>query len=82
MVLPAAAPLLFAGLKLAAVYAFIGVISMEFTTAEAGLGFLVGYYYELFQASLMWAYIFFVFVIALVLTALLLWGERRLRAEM
>jgi NitT/TauT family transport system permease protein len=82
VVLPAAAPLLFAGLKLAAVYAFIGVISMEFMTAEAGLGFLVGYYYELFQAPLMWAYMLWVVAIALVLTALLLASERHLRAEL
>ncbi len=82
VVLPAAAPLLFAGLKLAVVYAFIGVISMEFMTAEAGLGFLVGYYYELFQGPLMWAYMAWIVAIALILTGLLLWSERRIRAEL
>jgi NitT/TauT family transport system permease protein len=82
VLLPGAAPLLFAGLKLATVYAFIGVISVEFMTAEAGLGFAIGYYYELFQAATMWGYMLWVLLLALVLSAAILWAERRLRAEL
>ena len=82
VLLPGAAPLLFAGLKLATVYAFIGVISVEFMTAEAGLGFAIGYYYELFQAATMWGYMLWVLLLALALSAAILWAERHLRAEL
>lgn len=69
--LPGAAPYLLAGARLAAVYALIGTVAMEFTTASAGLGFRIRYLYEAFENVTMFAYILVVLALSLVLTALL-----------
>lgn len=73
---PAAAPLVFAGIRLAAVYALIGVIAMEFVVAGKGLGFRIRYQYELFNEPAMFAYILVVFALAVVLTAVVTALER------
>jgi NitT/TauT family transport system permease protein len=69
--LPAAAPMTFAGLRLGTSYALIGVIAMEFTTAQAGLGYRIRYLYESFETPHMYAYVVVVLVIAVVLTGIL-----------
>lgn len=69
--LPAAAPMTFAGLRLGTSYALIGVVAMEFTTAQAGLGYRIRYLYESFETPHMYAYVVMVLVIAVVLTAVL-----------
>ncbi|GLY68113.1 ABC transporter permease [Amycolatopsis taiwanensis] len=74
--LPAAAPMVFAGLRLGTSYALIGVIAMEFTTAQAGLGYRIRYLYESFETPHMYAYVTMVLVIAVILTAVLEIGER------
>ncbi|MFB9836028.1 ABC transporter permease [Actinoallomurus acaciae] len=74
--LPAAAPFLLAGLRLAGVYALIGAIAMEFTTASSGLGHRIRYLYESFDNATMVAYILVVFVISLALTSSLAVLER------
>jgi NitT/TauT family transport system permease protein len=76
--LPAAAPFLLAGLRLAAVYALIGAIAMEFTTASSGLGHRIRYLYESFDNASMVAYILVVFAISLALTFALAILERAL----
>lgn len=68
LALPAAAPLIVAGLRLASVYALIGAIAMEFTTAQAGLGYRIRYLYETFDNVTMFAYIFVVLVLSVLLT--------------
>jgi NitT/TauT family transport system permease protein len=73
---PAAAPMLFAGLRLGTSYALIGVIAMEFTTAQAGLGYRIRYLYESFETAQMYAYVLVVLGIAVLLTALLEVAER------
>ena len=55
--IPAAGPFIVAGLRLAVVYALIGTIAMEFTTAQAGLGYRIRYLYEIFDNTQMFAYI-------------------------
>ncbi len=55
--IPAAGPFIVAGLRLAVVYALIGTIAMEFTTAQAGLGYRIRYLYEIFNNTEMFAYI-------------------------
>lgn len=80
--LPAAAPMVFAGLKMGVIYAFIGAVAMEFITADSGLGFLVAYNYEFFDAKKMYAYIFLVLFLSIIMNWLLLLVERKLRLEM
>lgn len=74
--LPAAGPFIVAGLRLAVVYALIGCIAMEFTTAQAGLGYRIRYLYEIFDDNTMYAYILVVLVVSVILTALLALMEK------
>jgi NitT/TauT family transport system permease protein len=74
--LPSAAPFVLAGLRLAVVYALIGCIAMEFTTAQAGLGYRIRYLYDAFETTPMYAYILVVLVVSIVLTVLLAACER------
>lgn len=76
--LPAAAPFIVAGLRLGVVYALIGSIAMEFVTAQAGLGYRIRYLYEIFDNQTMFAYIFVVLVVSMILTALLVAVEKLL----
>jgi NitT/TauT family transport system permease protein len=66
--LPGAAPYILAGLRMAAVYALIGSVAMEFTTASAGLGFRIRYMYESFDNAGMYAYVIVVLMASLLLT--------------
>lgn len=74
--IPAAAPFIAAGLRLCAVYALIGAIAMEFTTAQAGLGYRIRYLYETFDSKQMFAYIFVVLILSCLLTLCLQAAER------
>ncbi|MFQ6392553.1 ABC transporter permease [Nocardia sp. KC 131] len=69
--IPAAGPLIVAGLRLAVVYALIGSIAMEFTTAQAGLGYRIRYLYEIFANEQMFAHILAVLIFSAILTTLL-----------
>ena len=74
--IPAAGPFIVAGLRLAVVYALIGTIAMEFTTAQAGLGYRIRYLYEIFNNTEMFAYIVVVLLLSCLLTVLLAAVER------
>jgi NitT/TauT family transport system permease protein len=74
--IPAAGPFIVAGLRLAVVYALIGTIAMEFTTAQAGLGYRIRYLYEIFNNTEMFAYIAVVVALSCILTVLLALVER------
>ncbi|KXF50362.1 ABC transporter permease [Rhodococcus sp. SC4] len=76
--IPAAGPFIVAGLRLAVVYALIGTIAMEFTTAQAGLGYRIRYLYEIFDNTAMFAYIVVVLILSCVLTVILALVERTL----
>lgn len=76
--IPAAGPYIVAGLRLAVVYALIGTIAMEFTTAQAGLGYRIRYLYEIFDNTAMFAYIVTVLLLSCLLTILLAAAERLL----
>jgi NitT/TauT family transport system permease protein len=69
--LPAAGAYIVAGLRMALVYALIGTIAMEFTTAQAGLGYRIRYLYEIFDDEAMYAHIFVVLLLSVILTTLL-----------
>ncbi|MCA1972498.1 MAG: ABC transporter permease [Caenispirillum sp.] len=70
VVLPAALPHLFTGLKLAVAYSFIGVIAGEFILAGAGLGYRIAFAYNNFQSARMYGLmvLLLVFVTAVNLT--------------
>jgi NitT/TauT family transport system permease protein len=80
--LPAAAPHLFTGVKLAVSYAFIGVIASEFILAPAGLGRVISDAYTDFNNRQMYALMLLLVVVATVVNMLLhvfdqRWSERR-----
>ena len=84
--LPAAAPHLFTGVKLAVSYGFIAVVASEFILAPAGLGRDIADAYADFNNRRMYALMLFVLIIAtfvnMVLHALdLRWAERRGRGS-
>jgi NitT/TauT family transport system permease protein len=78
IVLPAAVPHLFTGLKLALAYAFIGVIAGEFILSGSGLGHAIAYAYDSFDNETMYALMLFVVVLAIALNAALHLCEQRL----
>jgi NitT/TauT family transport system permease protein len=80
--LPAAAPYLFTGIKLAVSYAFIAVIASEFILAPAGLGRDIADAYADFNNRRMYALMLFVLLVATVVnmtlhTLDLRWAQRR-----
>jgi NitT/TauT family transport system permease protein len=80
--LPAAAPHLFTGVKLAVSYAFIGVIASEFILAPAGLGRAISDAYSDFNNRQMYALMLLLIIVATVVNMLLhvldqRWAERR-----
>ena len=64
VLLPAALPQILAGVRIGASLAVVGITSMEFLLAPAGLGFRVRYLYEYFEQAEMWAYVVVIFAIA------------------
>ncbi len=80
VVLPAAAPYLFNGVKLALAYAFIGVIAGEFILSGSGLGYAIAYAYESFDNRTMYGLLLFVLLTATLSNGLLYaWEQRLLR---
>lgn len=75
--LPAAAPHLFAGLKLAVSYGFVTVIASEFILAPAGLGHDLAFAYDEFDNRRMYALVVLLLALSLAVNALLdLWDRR------
>jgi NitT/TauT family transport system permease protein len=80
--LPAAAPHLFTGVKLAVSYAFIAVIASEFILAPAGLGRVISDAYSDFNNRRMYALMLLLIIVATVVNMALhaldqRWAERR-----
>jgi NitT/TauT family transport system permease protein len=80
--LPAAAPHLFTGVKLATSYGFIAVIASEFILAPAGLGRVISDAYSDFNNRQMYALLLLLIVVATVVNMWLHavdqhWAERR-----
>lgn len=75
--IPAAAPLIFNGLRLAAGYSIIGVVAAEFVLAPGGgLGYVVKYSYNNFQVLKMYAVVLIIIALAMSLTTLVSRIER------
>jgi NitT/TauT family transport system permease protein len=80
IVLPAAAPYLFTGVKLALACSFIGVLAGEFILSGGGLGFAIAYAYDAFDNRTMYALMLFVLiVVTAVNSAFYVWEQRLLR---
>lgn len=78
LVLPSCAPHLFTGLKLAIVYAFIGVIAGEFVLSGAGMGFEIAFAYNSFDNATMYGLMILLLGFVGGLNMLLYSWERRL----
>ena len=77
IVLPAAAPHLFTGVKLAIAYSFVGVLGAEFILSGSGVGYQIAFAFNGFDNERMYALILLVvIVVASVNTALLGWEQR------
>ncbi len=78
IVLPAAMPGLFSGLKLALSYALIGVIAGEFILSGSGLGYAISFAYQSFDNRAMYGLMLFVLLAAVFANGLLYAWEGRL----
>jgi NitT/TauT family transport system permease protein len=78
VVLPAALPALFNGIRLAFAYAFIGVIAGEFILSGGGLGYATGYAYDSFETRRMYGLLLFILLLAVTLNGALYACEARL----
>jgi len=76
--LPAAAPWLLSGAKLAIVFSIIGVVASEFLMAREGMGFEISYAYNNFDNARMYPLIVLVIVFSVTVNAMLLRWEARL----
>jgi NitT/TauT family transport system permease protein len=78
IVLPAAMPHLFGGLKLALSYALIGVIAGEFILSGTGLGYAISFAYQSFDNRTMYGLMLFVLLVAVTANGALYVFEGRL----
>jgi NitT/TauT family transport system permease protein len=76
VILPAALPIIFAGLRLALGTALVVIIAVEFLRAKAGVGYITYYYWQVMVPDKMYAGLFVVMVMGAVLTYALQWLER------
>jgi NitT/TauT family transport system permease protein len=76
--LPAAAPHLMTGVKLAVAYSVIGVVAGEFILATAGVGRRIAFAYHNFDNQTMYGMLLFILVVVAAANALLQRWERRL----
>ena len=76
--LPRALPYIFAGLRVGAVFALIGAVVAEFVGSENGLGALIITARSQFNVPAVWALLFDLMIMGIVLYAITAWAERRL----
>lgn len=77
VVLPAAVPTIFTGIRLAGAYSILILIAAEMVGAKAGLGYLINYAQYNFAVPDMYAGIITISAIGLVVNQLLILTERR-----
>lgn len=78
IILPAAAPHLVTGIKLAVAYSFIGVLAAEFILSNSGIGYAIAFAYDGFDNATMYALVLLVLLTAILLNAVLHGWEQRL----
>lgn len=76
--LPSAVPVIFSGLRLALVYAMLGVIGAELIAAEHGLGQVLSFLQANFDTSGVMALLLVLALLGLTVTAGMSWLEKRL----
>jgi NitT/TauT family transport system permease protein len=76
VILPAAVPTIFTGIRMAGSYAILVLVAAEMVGAKAGLGFLINYSQNNFQIPNMYAGILTISVIGIVVNGLLVRLER------
>ena len=81
ILLPAATPTIFSGIRLGFTYCLVGVIAVEFLLFSGGLGRMVSYRYFFFDSEGMYAGIALVIVIAALVNSLVRKVEDRIRAR-
>jgi NitT/TauT family transport system permease protein len=79
--LPAAAPHIVTGIKLAVAYAFIGVIGSEFILSRGGIGYEISFAYTNFENATMYPLILLILIASIAINALLSRWEARLLAR-
>ncbi|MDO8692397.1 MAG: ABC transporter permease subunit [Dehalococcoidia bacterium] len=79
LMLPAAAPMIFSGLKLGLIYTMIGVTAIEFLVEIGGLGKEISMSYTTFDTPNMYAYLAMVLLVAIVLVEVVNRAEARIR---
>lgn len=73
---PAAAPYIFTGAKLAFGYSITGVIGSEFILADSGFGYDIAFAYNNFEDKKMYALLLFLLLVVSLLTMLIYRAER------
>jgi NitT/TauT family transport system permease protein len=76
--LPAAAPYLLTGTKLAVAYAFIGVIGAEFIMSRTGIGYEISFAYNNFDNKTMYPLILLILIISVLINSTLSRWEKLL----
>jgi NitT/TauT family transport system permease protein len=79
--LPAILPSLMTGFKMAATYAFIGVIMAEFILSPRGLGHAISFAYNDFDTHTMYALMLLVILVSASVQWVLIQIERRVLAH-
>ena len=81
LTLPAAAPYLLTGAKLAVAYAFIGIIGSEFILSRGGIGYEISFAYNNFENAIMYPLIVLILLASIVINSVLGRWERTLLAR-
>jgi NitT/TauT family transport system permease protein len=79
--LPAILPSLMTGFKMAATYAFIGVIMAEFILSPRGLGHAISFAYNDFDTRSMYALMLLIIIVSTSVQWVLIQIERRVLAH-
>ena len=77
VILPGALPIVFSGLRLALGTALIVIVAVEFIRAQRGVGYVIFYHWQILVTEKMYAGLFVVMALGVLLTAGLQWVERR-----
>jgi NitT/TauT family transport system permease protein len=81
LTLPAAAPYILTGVKLAVAYAFIGIIGSEFILSRGGIGYEISFAYTNFDNAVMYPLIVLILIASIVINSVLGRVERVLLAR-
>jgi len=78
VVLPASAPVVFAGLRLGVIYAMLGTVVGEMIAANSGLGYMLSFFAGSFQVSHLMATLVILIALSTALSGATSWLENRL----